>query len=395
MIARFFIDRPIFAAVLSIVITLTGALALFSLPVAQYPAISPPAVQVMISYPGVSAAVVSDTVAAPIEQQVNGVPGMLYMSSLMGNDGSYTLSVTFDIGSDLDTALVMLQNRVALAIPQLPTSVQRQGITIRKKTPDILQVINIYSPDDRYDALYLNNFALIHLYDEILRIDGVSTIGFLGEKDYSIRPWLDPQKLAARGMTALDVAGAIRNQNLDAILGQVGQPPTSWRQSTQLPLDTLGRLSDPEQYADIVVKVGQGGPAQPAGTAPGGPPSGTVVAGPSGGGVLGGLGGGTLLGGGALGGGLLGSTLSGSTLESANSGSSNTESDSSEAARRAACRASGRQGPACQGACPAPARRGAVGPVRAPTAAWRCSINSEGCHRRGARSVSARRAVAR
>src|SRR4051812_48532258 len=147
MLSRFFIDRPIFAAVLSIIITLTGALALMSLPVAQYPLISPPAVQVAIAYPGANAQVVADTVAAPIEQQVNGVPGMLYMSSLMGNDGSYTLSVTFDLGTDLNTALVMVQNRVTLAMPQLPNSVQKQGITIRKKTPDILQIINIYSPD--------------------------------------------------------------------------------------------------------------------------------------------------------------------------------------------------------------------------------------------------------
>src|SRR6516162_4602752 len=168
MISRFFIDRPIFATVLSVVITLIGGIALLYLPVAQYPRSTPPGVVVAISYPGASAAVVADTVAAPIEQQVNGVPGMLYMSSLMGNDGSYTLSVTFDIGTDLNTALVMVQNRVALAMPQLPTSVQRQGITIRKKTPDILQIINVYSPDDRYDALYLSNFALINLYDEIL-----------------------------------------------------------------------------------------------------------------------------------------------------------------------------------------------------------------------------------
>src|ERR1043166_1407365 len=184
MISRFFIDRPIFAAVLSIFIPLTGTVALLSLPIAQYPPVTPPAVAVTINYPGASAQVVADTVAAPIEQQVNGVEGMLYMSSQSGNDGSYTLSVTFDIGTDLNTALVMVQNRVALAMPQLPTSVQRQGIPTRKKTPDILQIINIYSPDDRYDALYLSNFALINLYDEILRIDGVSTIGFLGERDY-------------------------------------------------------------------------------------------------------------------------------------------------------------------------------------------------------------------
>src|SRR5438874_9203714 len=173
MISRFFIDRPIFATVLSVVITLTGAIAVFSLPVAQYPPISPPQVQVSINYPGASAQVVADTVAAPIEQQVNGVPGMLYMTSLSGNTGTYTLFVTFEVGTDLNTALVMVQNRVQLAMPLLPTSVQNQGITIRKKTPDILNIINFYSPDGRYDDVHLSNYATIYVLDELLRIYGV------------------------------------------------------------------------------------------------------------------------------------------------------------------------------------------------------------------------------
>src|SRR5437588_900412 len=185
MISRFFIDRPIFAAVLSIFITLTGAIALPSLPVAQYPPITPPAVAVTINYPGASAQVVADTVAAPIEQQVNGVEGMLYMSSQMGNDGAYTLIVTFDIGTDMNTALVMVQNRVQLALPQLPIEVQNQGITIRKRTPDILNVVSFYSPDGRYDDIYLSNFAQIHVYDELLRIDGISQINFLGVANFS------------------------------------------------------------------------------------------------------------------------------------------------------------------------------------------------------------------
>ena len=186
LVSHFFIDRPIFATVLSIVITLAGGIAVFSLPIAQYPPISPPQVQVAINYPGASAQVVADTVAAPIEQQVNGVPGMLYMTSLSGNDGTYTLFVTFDVGVNLNTALVMVQNRVQLAMPLLPTSVQNQGITIRKKTPDILMVISLYSPDDRYDDLYLSNFATINLYDPLLRVDGVSDISILGERDYSM-----------------------------------------------------------------------------------------------------------------------------------------------------------------------------------------------------------------
>src|SRR6266567_6123326 len=187
MISRFFIDRPIFATVLSVVLTLTGGIALFQLPVAQYPRITPPGVTISINYPGASSQVVAETVAAPIEQQVNGVPGMLYMSSQMGNDGTYSLTVTFDIGVDLKTALVMVQNRVALAMPQLPTQVQNQGITIRKKTPDILMMVNFFSHDDRYDNLFLSNYATINVRDELLRVRGVSDISYQGQRDYSIR----------------------------------------------------------------------------------------------------------------------------------------------------------------------------------------------------------------
>jgi multidrug efflux pump len=255
MIPHFFIDRPIFAAVLSILITLTGAIALLSLPIAQYPEISPPSVQVAISYPGASAQVVADTVAAPIEQQVNGVEGMLYLSSQSGNDGSYTLTVTFDVGTDLNTALVMVQNRVTLAIPQLPTQVQQQGITIKKKTPDILLVINFYSPDGRYDDIYLSNFAYVYVRDELFRLEGVSDINFLGERDYSIRVWLDPQKMAALNISANDVTAAIRSQNVEAPAGQIGQPPSLPNQAFELPLNTLGRLSKPEQFANIIIKT--------------------------------------------------------------------------------------------------------------------------------------------
>src|SRR5262252_4746569 len=181
MISRFFIDRPIFASVVSIVFTLIGAISLFYLPIAQYPRITPPGISVTINYPGASAKVVADTVASPIEQQVNGVPGMLYMSSQMGNDGSYTLTVTFDIGVDLNTALVMVQNRVALAMPQLPTQVQNQGITIRKKTPDMLMIVNFFSPDGRYDDKYLSNYATIYAKDELLRVEGISDINVQGQ----------------------------------------------------------------------------------------------------------------------------------------------------------------------------------------------------------------------
>ncbi len=255
MISRFFIDRPIFATVLSVLITLIGGLALWYLPVAQYPRITPPGVSISISYPGASSQVVADTVAAPIEQQVNGVPGMLYMSSQMGNDGTYTLTVTFDIGTDLKTAVVMVTNRVQLAIPQLPIEVRAQGITIRKRTPDLLMIINFFSRTNRHDNIFLSNFATINIKDQLLRVDGVSDINFYGLRDYSIRAWLDPQQLASRSMTALDVAQAIQTQNLDAPVGQIGQPPAGSDQSFQVPVTTLGRLTEPEEFGEIIIKA--------------------------------------------------------------------------------------------------------------------------------------------
>lgn len=255
MISRFFIDRPIFASVVSIIITLAGALALLSLPIAQYPPITPPTVQVSCNYPGANAQVLADTVAAPIEQQVNGVEGMLYMSSQSDNSGAYQLTVTFDLDTDLNTALVMVQNRVSLALPQLPQAVQEQGLTIKKKSPSILLVINFFSPDGRYDDVYLSNFATINVKDEIFRLDGVGDINYLGERDYSIRVWLDPQALAYRNLTPGEVSQAIQSQSLAAAPGQVGASPSRADQNLQLPLDTLGRLTDPEQFGEIVIKA--------------------------------------------------------------------------------------------------------------------------------------------
>jgi multidrug efflux pump len=255
MLSRFFIDRPIFATVLSVCITLIGAIALSTLPLAQYPRITPPGVVIAITYPGANAQTVAQTVAAPVEQQVTGVPGMLYMSSLSGNDGSYQLTCTFDVATNLNAAVVMVQNRVTLAMPLLPTAVQRQGITIRKRTPDILLMTNFTSPKGTYNEIYLSNFVLANVRDELLRVDGVADINIMGQRDYSIRAWLDPQKLAARNLTAVDVANAVRSQNIEAALGQVGQAPMSHSPSYQLPLATLGRLSDPEQFKDIIVKV--------------------------------------------------------------------------------------------------------------------------------------------
>ena len=281
MISRFFIDRPIFASVLSLLITIAGTIAVLYLPVAQYPRITPPGVSISISYPGASAEVVASTIGAPIEQQVNGVEGMLYMSSQSGNDGSYSLTVTFDVGTDINTALVKVQNRVQQALPQLPSQAQNQGIAIRKKTPDMLMIVNFYSPGGRYNDEYLSNYATIYAKDELLRVEGISDINIQGQRDYSMRVWLDPPSLAARNMTAMDVADAIRSQNVDAPAGRIGQPPTASGRAFQFPLDALGRRSQPEEFREMIVKVG-GRPRVLSGSGKPKPKAGTSgVAGPS------------------------------------------------------------------------------------------------------------------
>src|SRR5437867_2114213 len=213
MFTRFFIDRPIFASVLSIIVTLAGGIALFSLPIAQYPEITPPTVEVSAVYPGANAQVVADTVAAPIEQQVNGVEDMLYMSSQCANDGTYTLTVTFQNGVDLNMAQVLVQNRMALAQPVLPDLVKRRGVTVKKKSPSVLMIVNLFSPDNSRDNLYLSNYATIQLRDELSRLPGVGDISFLGQRDYSMRIWLDPQQMAMRGISTADVVTAIQQQN--------------------------------------------------------------------------------------------------------------------------------------------------------------------------------------
>src|SRR5271168_442060 len=213
MISHFFIDRPIFAAVLSIVFTLAGALALLVLPITQYPEVTPPSVQVAITYPGASAQVVAEAVAAPIEQQVNGVENMLYMASQSTNDGSYNLTVTFQPGVNLNFAQVLVQNRVNLALPSLPDVVKATGVTTRKRSPDILLIVSIYSPDNSRDNLFLSNYATIQLRDELLRVDGVGDVFLFGQQDYSMRVWVDPEALASRSLTAGDVAAALGDQN--------------------------------------------------------------------------------------------------------------------------------------------------------------------------------------
>ena len=258
MFAKFFIERPIFAWVVSLVILLAGGVTAFMLPIAQYPDITPPTVAVIANYPGASAKVVADSVAAPIEQQVNGVERMLYMSSQCTNDGAYNLTVTFELGTDLNMAQVLVQNRVALAMPQLPREVQIQGVNTKKKSPSILLCVNLISPDGRYDDIYLSNYATIQIRDEISRIDGVGDVTYLGQRDYSMRVWLDPQKMATRNLTAGDVLRAIENQNVQVAAGLIGQPPVPKGQVFQYTMTTLGRLADADQFADIIIKTNQG-----------------------------------------------------------------------------------------------------------------------------------------
>ncbi len=270
MISHFFIDRPIFAMVLSIVLTLAGAVAAFTLPIAQYPEITPPTVQVSAIYPGASAKVVSEVIAAPIEQQVNGVEDMLYMSSQSTNDGTYNLTVTFKLGTDLNMAQVLVQNRVNAAMAQMPETVQKQGITVKKKSPSILLVVNLISPKGTRDQLYLSNYATIQLKDELARLPGVGDVTFLGQQDYSMRMWLDPDKLAYNQLTASDVLHAVQQQNVQVAAGQIGQEPVPAGQAYQLTLTTLGRLTSADQFKNIVVKVGS---REPVPTADGsGPP---------------------------------------------------------------------------------------------------------------------------
>jgi multidrug efflux pump len=254
MFSRYFIDRPILASVPSILITLLGLAAVFSLPVAQYPEITPPTIRVSCTYPGASAQVVADTVAAPIEQQVNGVEDMLYMASQCSNDGTYQLTVTFKVGTNLNMAQVLVQNRVALATPILPDIVKQVGVTVKKRSPDMLLMVHLISPGGRYDQLYLSNYAMINVADEISRLDGVGDIFIMGQRDYSMRVWLDPGRLTSLGMTAGDVVRALREQNVQVAAGQIGQQPASKGVAFQYTISTLGRLTDPEQFRDIIVK---------------------------------------------------------------------------------------------------------------------------------------------
>ncbi|MBS0246950.1 MAG: multidrug efflux RND transporter permease subunit [Proteobacteria bacterium] len=253
-LTHFFIDRPIFASVVSIIIVILGAVSYGRLPIAQYPEIAPPIINITGQYSGASAETVAETVVTPIEQQVNGVEGMLYISSNSTADGRFSISVTFDIGTNLDIAQVQVQNRVATATPRLPQAVQQVGVTVSKSSPDILMVVNLFSPDKSRDALFISNYANIQIKDVLTRVDGVGSITIFGARDYAMQVWLDPDRLQSLNLTASDVVTALQGQNVQVASGVLNQPPVAHQLAFQVAVRTLGRLSDPKEFANIVVK---------------------------------------------------------------------------------------------------------------------------------------------
>lgn len=259
MISRFFIDRPIFASVISIIITLAGLLALRVLPIEQYPNITPPQVQVTATYVGADANTVAQNVAAPLEQQINGVENMIYMYSQNSSTGNMVLNVFFDIGSDADMAQINVQNRVNMALPRLPQEVQRTGVVVKKQTPTILLIVALQSPGGRYDEIYTSNYATINVVDELLRLDGVSNVNIVGARDYSMRIWLRPDKLAQLNMATSDVVNAVKEQNAQYAVGRIGQPPTPQPVPLSFPITARGRLDTPEQFDDIILRADSDG----------------------------------------------------------------------------------------------------------------------------------------
>src|SRR5712672_3030229 len=259
MISKFFIERPVLANVLAVLMVVIGGVALFRLPVAQYPNVGPPTISVTTRYPGAGARAVIDTVALPIEQQVNGVDGMIYMQSYSASDGSYTLIVTFKIGMDINFAQVLVQNRVSSALAQLPQAVQAQGVTVQQKSTAILQFVTLTSPDDRYDSLFLANYATISLQPELARLPGVGQVNIFGAGQYAMRVWLDPNKLYAFSLTTEDVVNALKGQNEQVTAGQLGMPPAPNTQAFQYTLDIAARLDDVSQFENIAVKTEQNG----------------------------------------------------------------------------------------------------------------------------------------
>src|SRR5205814_539845 len=253
---NFFIDRPVFSTVISLIITLAGALAGFDLPISQYPQIVPPQVQVQTTFPGANANVVTQSIAAPIEQQINGAKNMLYMDSKSANDGSYNLIITFDVGTNQDLAAVDVQNRIAVAQSSLPADVIRQGVIVRKQSTDFLEVLALTAPDGRFDTTFLSNYALLNLQDALARIPGVGLVRIFGARDYSMRIWLDPDKMARLGVTASDIQKVVQEQNVVAPAGRVGVSPAPPGLEMQYSVTVQGRLIDATQYENIVLNAG-------------------------------------------------------------------------------------------------------------------------------------------
>ncbi len=256
---HFFIERPIFASVIWIIVLIIGCISYFKLPIEQYPEVVPPTVVVNASYPGASADTIAKTVATPLEQEINGVENMLYMSSQSNNDGSMALTITFKLGTNLDTAQVLVQNRVAIASSRLPQDVQRRGVTTRKNSPDLMLVINLYSPDGTYDQSYIANYATLQLRDRLLRIDGIGNIRIFGASEYAMRIWLDPDRIAAVNLTAGDILEALRAKNVQVASGTLGQQPVVKQNAFEINVQTQGRLIKPEEFGNIIVKTTQEG----------------------------------------------------------------------------------------------------------------------------------------
>jgi len=259
VLSKFFISRPIFATVLSLVIMVAGGTALLGLPIAEYPNLAPPTISVTAIYPGADAETIASTVAAPIEQEINGIEGMLYMQSTCSGDGTYGLNVTFETGTDLDIASVQVQNRVSAALPSLPEDVRRLGIKTQKKMPDFAQMISVTASDDRFDSLFLSNFATLRIRDQLKRVDGIGDVTVFGASEYAMRIWLDPDKLQARELTTTEVLDAIREQNIQVAAGTIGQPPAPAGTPFQYTVTARGRLVGVDEFADIIVRTASDG----------------------------------------------------------------------------------------------------------------------------------------